>query len=269
MDLSILFGTYNRLAYLKRCIDSIRKTMSSAVLYEFCVVDGGSTDGAAEYLMREVPRYHGETQREGAVRAFNKGFERARGSVIVTLNDDVEVLSDLSLVLGRFDDPKTGQLALAYAHHEVEPKTFRTWTVHDKPYANYGALRADVAALCAFIQGGLWNPIYHTYAADTELSCWVWKLGYRVVPQPDLRLIDWEAKDALREHNNSGRNREDGRLFHRRWPSVRHLEPDGPMPLVSPEERERYRAARECVQFGHVLGPSMIHCARCGLEAFL
>lgn len=267
MDISIIFGTYNRSAYLERCVESILRLVDCRTHYEIVVVDGGSSDGSRQFL-DGIPecRRISEQERRGAVTAFNTAFEFSRGSLVVTLNDDVEVLSDLSLVLERFDDPKVGQLALAYGHHKTEPRTYRTFTVHGKAYANYSAIRRDVAELAAFVQGGLWNPVYHTYAADTELSCWVWKLGFEVRAQPDIRLIDWEAQDALRKHNNSGRNVEDGKLFHRRWPSKRHLEPDGPMPLVSAEERERYRAVRECVAFEHALPHGRTVCARCGLE---
>jgi glycosyltransferase involved in cell wall biosynthesis len=270
MDLSVIFGTWNRLSYLGRCVDSIRRSLAgSGLAYEIVITDGGSTDGAIEYLVDQPDvRLHVEAERRGAVAAFNNAFARSKGSIIVTINDDIEVLDDaLAKVAGRFDDPKTGQLALSYRQHNAGP-SFRFYTVHNKTYANYSVLRRDVAEMAAFVQGGYWNPCYHTYAGDTELSCWIWKLGFHVVGQPDLRLIDWFAEDELRAQNNSGRNVEDGRFFHRRWQSTRHLEPDGPLPLeLTPGERERFRLVRECVQHGHAAPVGQTQCARCGLEA--
>ena len=256
MDLSIVFGTYNRRAHLERCLRSIRASLANSVVtYEVIVTDGGSTDGSLELIamMRKEGLHvwaQQEPTRRGAVAAYNDAFDATDGALVVALNDDVEVVGDaLARLPERFSvlSARTAQLALAYAHHACVPRTYRVFDVHNKTYANYAVTRREALELAAFIQGGYWNPLYHTYAGDTELSCWLWKLGFRVVGALDLNVIDYEAQDALRAENNSGRNREDGRAFHARWPSFRHLDPDGLMPLVSAGERERYEAARAAV----------------------
>lgn len=243
MDLSIIFGTYNRLAMLKRCIESIHRSMSECPWwYEIVIVDGGSTDGSIEYLRTQqdthpgLLRFEVETERRGAVVAFNRAYALSQGEHVAVLNDDVEVLGDaLPQALERLRaDPKAGQIAMAFRN--PQQRDFRVMTVHGKAYANLGILKRAVANEVVAIQGGLWNPRYHTYAGDTELSCWVWRLGYTVLSAHDLHCVDYLAQDDLRRANNSGRNLEDGRAFHARWPGPLYLQPDGPLPHATARE---------------------------------
>ena len=75
---SIVVPTYNRLERLKRCIVGIRKNVQ--IDREIIVVGGASDDGTAEWVSSQPDiRFIRETQREGAVKAFNKGFRAARG----------------------------------------------------------------------------------------------------------------------------------------------------------------------------------------------
>ena len=47
--ISICVPTYNRLSYLKKCVDSILDKFKDYP-YEVIIADGGSTDGTLEYL---------------------------------------------------------------------------------------------------------------------------------------------------------------------------------------------------------------------------
>lgn len=245
-ELSIVFGTFNRLRSLERCVESVHRACG-ALRYEVVIVDGGSTDGTRDYLLRQSDRVRPifEAKRRGAVAAFNAGVDISRGAFIALLNDDVEVEGDalafaVDYMRGQSD---VGQTAFAYK--KPAAIEYRTYTIHGKPYANLGVVRREAAQDVIAVQGGLWNPRYHTYAADTELSCWLHKLGWRVEPLHEARCIDYEIADVLRRENNSGRNRLDSMAFGRRWPSARHLEPDGPLPLVTEEERASFLAVRD------------------------
>jgi len=242
LELSVVLGTFNRRASLERALASIRRS-AAGLDTEIIVVDGGSTDGTREYLeAQEDVRTLFEAKRRGAVRAFNWGFRETRGQFIALLNDDIEVLG--GALFGAVEVLRTndeiGQVALAY--RTPRQREFRTYTVHGKPYANLGVLRRAAAREAEEVQGGIWNPRYHTYAADTELSCWLIKLGWRVWPAKHLRCIDHEVQDILRSENNSGRNRLDSAAFGRKWPHARTIEKGGPDVIGYEAEMERYRA---------------------------
>ena len=71
--LSIVVPTCNRLSRLRRCIDKIRQAVTAA--HEIIVVDGAGEDGTPEWLADQPNLVTiRETRREGAVRAFNRGF---------------------------------------------------------------------------------------------------------------------------------------------------------------------------------------------------
>lgn len=238
-DISIIFGTYNRLDLLQRCVQSIRRNVGKAS-YEIVVTDGGSLDGSVQWLRTQLDcSVFVEPERKGAVSAFNDAFARSCGRYVLALNDDVEVLgkNTLELAMRRLDEnPVVGQLAFAYAEAKCIVPDFRTYTMCRRTYANIGMIRRRVADKIVEIQGGFWNPLYHTYAADTELSCWVWRLGWDVAECLDFRCLDHLAQDELRASNNSGRNKQDGMLCHARWPDHRYIESMGPEPLVTPRE---------------------------------
>lgn len=88
---SIVIPTYNQLAYLKQCIDSIFE--HTDVPYEIIVIDNGSTDGTAEYLasMRGQIRYRLMDRNYGFAGAVNRGMMMAKGQTIVLLNNDAVV----------------------------------------------------------------------------------------------------------------------------------------------------------------------------------
>jgi GT2 family glycosyltransferase len=243
-DISIILGTYNRFEWLLRCIASIRNSVRERS-YEIMITDGGSTDGTQEWLAKQIDcDVYVEPERLGAVAAFNHAYRRSVGNYIMALNDDVEVLgyalSDGAKVLD--DNLVVGQLAFAFANQQLTNGEFKCFPMCRHTYANLGMIRRTVVDRVIQIQGGFWNPIYHTYAADTELSCWVWRLGWEVRECNELRCIDHLAQDGLRAHNNSGRNQQDGMRCHTRWPDYRYLSSFGPAPHVESHELEALAA---------------------------
>lgn len=100
MDISIVSGTYNRLEYLKRMIDSARRSLAGThgIEHEFVIVDGGSQDGSQDWCKQQPDVRlieHGKLM--GAVKAFNDGAYAAQGEYVVMGNDDIEYLEDTLL----------------------------------------------------------------------------------------------------------------------------------------------------------------------------
>jgi glycosyltransferase involved in cell wall biosynthesis len=244
LDLSIVFGTFNRLSHLTRCINSLRKCVGN-LSYEIVVCDAGSTDGSRERLAsQEDVVLLAEHKREGAVKAFNKGYAVSRGQAIAFMNDDIVAVDESGFeraveILRR---PGVGQVAFAYNHRSE--RSFSVQSVHGKTYANLGIVARDIAERVIMITGGLWSPCYHTYGADTELSCWIHKLGLQVVPAHKVRFTDQHAEDDLRAQNQE-HGRSDNKIFWGRWPNAGMLDPNGIDPKVTVAELSGLRAARK------------------------
>ncbi|MDY6783624.1 MAG: glycosyltransferase family 2 protein [Cyanobacteriota bacterium] len=95
MKFTIAIATYNRLAFLKRAIDT---ALSQTVQCEVVVVDDGSNDGTQEYvedLSQTLAAsgdgrliYHRNSHNLGHSGSVNAGVERATGEWVKLLDDD-------------------------------------------------------------------------------------------------------------------------------------------------------------------------------------
>lgn len=244
--LSVISGTVaSRTSQLQNMLESLRAPLR-AIDHEIVVSISGSFPDDDEtwatwacHCGDVAPRWVSSPVRDGAVRAFNDAFAVSRGKYILTLNDDVRVdpaHADIQKAIDLLEvDPLIGQVAFA---HSGPATRSPIQTIHGKPYLNYGLTRASVARQIAKICGGFWCPIYWTYGADCELSAWVWRLGFKVVPCMDVVVLDDHANDDLRS-TNTGKAPADGKNFHCRWHSWGTLNPGGTLPAVDDATLER------------------------------
>jgi len=99
------------------CLRSIQtQTMTS---YECYVIDDGSDDGTQETVRafaNDDNRFHYIMLRGGAVNGRNAGFKRAKTDILVTFDDDVELVNPntLAFIVQQFErDPNLGVLGLS------------------------------------------------------------------------------------------------------------------------------------------------------------
>ena len=97
-QVSFIVCTRDRLAVLEACIDSIRAACRAhpAFAAELVVVDNGSRDGTAKYLSAtaetsDIALTAVSETRPGLAAARNAGVARARGRVLVFVDDDCRV----------------------------------------------------------------------------------------------------------------------------------------------------------------------------------
>jgi hypothetical protein len=233
VEVSVIFGTYNRFRSLRRCVDSVR-TACLGIAHEIIICDGGSTDGSLEWLEKQgdIITIHGGL--DGAVKAFNACFEMVRGRHTLTLNDDI-ALSEPAVRNGlvHMGDPYVGQVAFAFGF-PGHPSGLLDF--HGAAYLNYGLTRTGLARAIAKCSGGFWDPVYYTYGGDTELSMWVRRLGYSVARGTTSTLVDFHDDDALRARSHHVEQGRSVTIFYARWPDARFLTFRGPMPKLGAAE---------------------------------
>ncbi|WP_020617517.1 glycosyltransferase family 2 protein [Paenibacillus daejeonensis] len=84
---SIIIPTYNKVHYLRECIDSIRAYTPEP--YELIIVDNASNDGTGEYLRSlQGVRYRINPGNLGFAGSVNQGLMMARGTTLMILNND-------------------------------------------------------------------------------------------------------------------------------------------------------------------------------------
>ncbi len=86
--ISIVTPSFNQREYVEHTLQSVLQQNYPAL--EYVVVDGGSTDGSAEFIRRHAHALHAciSERDEGHGHALNKGFALTTGEVMAWLNSD-------------------------------------------------------------------------------------------------------------------------------------------------------------------------------------
>jgi serine acetyltransferase/GT2 family glycosyltransferase len=93
-ELSVVVPTYDRPAQIRRLLGQLEAQTLSPSLFEVIVVDDGSPVEVAPTLSRERYRYPLSVERQenaGSAAARQRGAERARGRLLVFVDDDMHV----------------------------------------------------------------------------------------------------------------------------------------------------------------------------------
>jgi GT2 family glycosyltransferase len=237
---SLVVPTYNRLSRLQCCIDKIRR--NTACPKEVIVIDGGSTDGTREWLAAQPDlRVILETQREGAVAAFNKGFRAATGHYVMWLNDDAYPLSGsveaAVATLERPDLSDVGMIAFYHNWHSErnvldrvirDGESYELCHVRGYLYANFGLLRRTLLE-----QVGFADDRYYFFGFDPDLSLKIQiDVGLRVIGCRSA-LIHHDEHHDDRKVADLPRGQEDNARLFAKW--------NLPLPGEYPDPAPAYR----------------------------
>jgi GT2 family glycosyltransferase len=174
---SVVIPTCNRLSRLQRAVEAIRRQVTRPT--EVIVVDGASDDGTGEWLAAQADlETIREPRREGAVRAFNKGFRAATGYYVMWLNDDAYPLPGaIEAAVEMLERPDLTDVGMVAFYHSWdrernildsvvhEGKRYSIYNVRGYAYANFGMLRRELLERIGFA-----DERYYFFAFDPDLS---------------------------------------------------------------------------------------------------
>ena len=252
IELSIVLPTCNRAALLEKCLSSIESGTQCS--HEIIVVDGASSHATHEVL-NEARASLGEQklviinehEREGFVKAANKGFRAARGRYLTWLNDDARPLpgaldnavqhldslgetSDVAFVAMFHRWNSTWNVAFETQH---QGRVYRLCHVRGTLYANFPVGRRQT-----FEQLGYFDERYYIRGADPDLSLKAWHAGRKIVPAYGA-MIDHDEVDDDRRIADSSIGEEDNRKLFAKW----ELPPRNPY-------KNDFNASRPCTLRG-------------------
>ncbi|GAG60021.1 unnamed protein product, partial [marine sediment metagenome] len=185
-EISIVLGSYNRKWLLKLAIQSVRDN-AITVPYEIIVVDGGSTDGALEWLIKQrdvitvVQHNRGmwkgaQIQRRSWGYFINLAFKCAQGKFVCMISDDCILhpnavingyrLFEAELAKGR----KIGAVAFYWRNFPKQEKYLVGLTLGNKMFVNHGMYLRETLEKVGWID----EDHYRFYYADGDLCLKMW-----------------------------------------------------------------------------------------------
>jgi GT2 family glycosyltransferase/glycosyltransferase involved in cell wall biosynthesis len=209
---SVVIPNWNGRDLLDKYLPSVIAALSDSAQNEIIVVDNGSEDGSADFLLGHFPqvRVLALERNLGFGGGSNAGFRAARNDIVVLLNSDMRVERNFLQPLldgfkqDGFDDDKT--FAVSCQIFFSDPAKLREETGLTEGWWSQGGLRVrhrtepglrqlypcfyGGGGSCAFDRrkflelGGFDELLKPFYLEDTDLGYLAWKRGWKVVYQP-------------------------------------------------------------------------------------
>jgi GT2 family glycosyltransferase len=227
MNASIIIATYNRAAYLSRCLEALAALETDPTMFEIIIVDNNSSDNTREVVQGFVQEHptlsiHYLFEKEqGAALARNSAIAEASGEILCFLDDDTVPTSGwLSAIAAGFADPGVGCVGgpaiLDFQGRERPP-----WLLGDLQglLSGYGLLYTEPTAiskiaeypfLCnmavrrsVLAEVGSFRPDLGRSGGsllageETELVDRMYKAGWRVMYLPDAKVWHLVAPERL------------------------------------------------------------------------
>jgi len=229
---SVVLGSYNRRAFLKAAVESIRSN-GITVPYEIIVVDGGSTDGALEWLAQQsdvitiIQHNRSCTDGQSARKRnwgyfMNLGFKCAEGRYVVMMSDDSLLIPGAVMNGIQHYESLQGQGrtvgAIAY-YWRNWPEQKDYWvglTLGQKMFVNHGMYVRSALERVGWID----QDRFQFYYADGDVCLKLWQHGYEVVDCPAAFVEHYtHANQKVRESNLMG-ERTDWGAYLNKWQGV-------------------------------------------------
>jgi len=210
---SIVIPVFNQLEYTKNCLESIR--MNTRIPYEVIVVNDGSTDGTAEYLMTQKDLIIITNKKNyGYPYSCNQGIRKAVNKHVVLLNNDTIVTENwlVNLLEVMEQNPKTGivgpvsnkisglQFDSEANYTSIPAMHFYAKSIHEK--RKYSWMPSPrVAFICALINkelisilGGLDERFSPGNFEDDDFCLRAQLAGYKTIIAQDVFIHHFGSK---------------------------------------------------------------------------
>ena len=204
LDLSVIVPTFNRVESLRRLLHSLDARESpDSIRFEVVIIDNGSEDGTQDMLRGYGARPQKfslevlEERDRGKAKALNRGLARAKGRIVLIVDDDVVVhpeclLKHLECYRTTDFDALQGRIlpGVDAEGRPADPERLRQYNI---PVVDYGdeireirgltgtnmSLKREVLERVGFFDARL-GPGAVGFSEDTEYSIRIRKAGFKI-----------------------------------------------------------------------------------------
>jgi glycosyltransferase involved in cell wall biosynthesis len=233
-QLSVVLGSYNRCNLLQKTIESVRESCRD-IDHEIIVVDGGSTDGALDWLLKQkdiitiVQHNRGKfdgrpIERRSWGYFMNLGFKITQGKYVLMVSDDCLLLpGSVARGIACFEEilkqgKRVGALAFYFRNWPHETDYYVQKTLGGKLMVNHGLYLRDALKSVGWVD----ETRYRFYKADGDLCLRMWAAGYQVVACPDAFVEHFFDENEPTRLNNNEALDLDRVAYTERWKWIYH-----------------------------------------------
>ncbi|KKP24483.1 MAG: hypothetical protein SZ59_C0002G0329 [candidate division TM6 bacterium GW2011_GWF2_28_16] len=230
--ISVVLGSYNRYDFLKLTIDSVRKELVD-IPHEIIVVDGGSTDGVVNWLIKQkdiitILQHNRGIWRGKSIEKrswgyfMNLGFRASNSKYVCMISDDCLLLpgaikNGLKLFEEQLNNnQKIGAVAFYAREWNKETNYCVRYTVGKKLYVNHGIYLKQALCDVNFIN----EDDYFFYNADSDLCLKMWQLGYKIIDSKESFVEHYPHANIKIRSQNHEKYLQDAEVFLKNWKDV-------------------------------------------------
>jgi GT2 family glycosyltransferase len=253
IPLSVVIGSYNRLPFLRRTVETVRKEING-LHAEIFVVDGGSTDGTVEWLVTQkdvisiIQHNRGEwlgrtIERKSWGYFMNLAFRAANGRYVCMLSDDCLVVPGAIQKGIKLADKrrKAGENVGAVAFY------WRNWPEQEKywvglgwggrMFVNHGLYSREALKAVDYID----DETFFFYHADGDLVLRMWDAGFTCIDAPDSYIEHYSDANAEVRATNQEKQKQDWAAYEKRWAHLKMPERD----WIEKPFRDKHKSAKK------------------------
>ncbi len=229
--ISIVLGSYNRLEFLKLAVESAREETKD-IPHEILVVDGGSSDGSAEWLLAQkdvvsIFQHNRGTFKDKPIPRRSWGyfmnlvFKTAQGKYTLMISDDTvfhpgAVKTGLDFIEGQLAQGKKVGAVPFYFHdigHDPQDQ-YKVSTAFGQYYLNHGIYVSDALRDVGYAN----EDTYVFYASDVDMCFKLLHQGYEIIPCANALVLHCLTHPSrLMLSANDSWNADVGQLMRQWW----------------------------------------------------
>jgi len=206
IDLNIVIVTYNNKDLLKKCIESVNKSIENVALSSnVTVVDNASNDGT-EDLIKSIPnvKYIKNKSNIGLAKALNIGIKSNLDSrYTLLLNDDVELFPEtINLMIEMLEKYSSAYgIPARLIYPDGAPQRMKLKIIgvsksikQNISFINFAGTTACLYKTSIFNKIGLFDEFYFFYNEDLDFSLRAKRNGINFVFNPEIKVIHHKKK---------------------------------------------------------------------------